>query len=67
MKTATLPALLSMPFRPIRLALIEWRLRSSEMEVDVIRWQQKMLRDEERREHEKQVRLASKRAQLERQ
>lgn len=68
MRTAqiTLPALLSMSVRPLRVWLIERRLEQSQRELDVIKMQRKQLEAEERQEHEKQVRLVSRRNAIER-
>lgn len=57
----TMPALLSMPFRPLKLWMIERQIRQSERNVEVIQMQTKQLRLEERYEHERQVQLVAER------
>lgn len=67
MRTAvTLPALLSMPFKPVRLWMIDREIRNSEREAEVIEMQRQQLSAELRQHHMKQVQLAAKKRQLER-
>jgi hypothetical protein len=62
----TLPALLSMPFKPLRLWMIDRALQQSDRNSQVIDMQQQMLREEQRAEHRRQVELKAKKMQIER-
>lgn len=62
----TMPALLSMPFRPLRIWLIKQRKTQSLRNVEVIQRQRLALEIAERMEHEKQIVLNVKQRQIER-